>query len=77
MEKSKASKGWVLVVDDEASILELLCQRLSCEGFDCESCSSGQEALALLRAKSFDIVISDLQMRGMSGRVASERTRVK
>jgi response regulator RpfG family c-di-GMP phosphodiesterase len=67
MDESKTSKGQVLVVDDDPGIPMMLCQKLSCEGFDCESCSGGQEALALLRARSFDIVISDLQMPGMTG----------
>lgn len=67
MNESKPSKGRVLVVDDDPGIPMMLCQKLSCEGFDCESCSSGQESLALLRARSFDIVISDLQMPGMTG----------
>jgi len=67
MDESKTSKGQVLVVDDDPSIPMMLCQKLSSEGFACESCSGGQEALALLRAKSFDIVISDMQMPGMTG----------
>jgi len=71
------SKGRVLIVDDEASIRQLLSQKLSAEGFGCESCSSGDEALLLLQSQPFDAVISDLHMPGMSGLKLLEETRAK
>ncbi len=69
------SKGRVLIVDDEASIRQLLSQKLSGEGFGCESCSSGEEALLLLQSQPFDAIISDLHMPGMSGLKLLEETR--
>ena len=67
MENRQSPKGSILIVDDEPSISFLLSEILTTEGFDCQSCSSGQEALTLLQEKDFDIVISDLQMPGMTG----------
>jgi len=60
-------RGRILVVDDERAICAILAERLSLEGFECCSCSSGKDALALLAEETFDSVISDLQMPGMTG----------
>ncbi len=60
-------RGRVLIVDDEAAVCELLSEKLTREGFACRSCCSGNEALSLLEQQSFDAVISDLRMPGMSG----------
>jgi putative nucleotidyltransferase with HDIG domain len=67
VENEPTPRTRVLVVDDDPSIVRLLRQKLVAEGFDCQSCSSGQEALTLLQEKSFDVVISDLQMSPMTG----------
>jgi putative nucleotidyltransferase with HDIG domain len=61
------SKSRVLVVDDEAGIVKLLCETLSFAGFDCRGCQSGYKALDLLACDRFDAIISDLRMPGMNG----------
>lgn len=66
-----------LVVDDDPSVCALLGEMLSAEGFACESCSGGTQALDLLEQHSFDAIISDLQMPGMSGLVLLEQCRKK
>ena len=58
----------VLVVDDEGSIREMLSIALSMEGYIVETSSSGQEALPLIEAESFDAIIMDMKMPGMEGR---------
>ncbi len=62
-----ASSGRLLIVDDEVAIGKLVSERLRLEGFDCATCSSAEEALGLLEQREFDLVISDLNMPGMSG----------
>jgi len=57
----------VLVVDDEPSVCRLLREHLTTQGFSCQSASSGKEALELLAGGTFDVIISDLRMPGMSG----------
>jgi putative nucleotidyltransferase with HDIG domain len=64
---NEASKGHVLVLDDEAAVCALLSERLTMEGYDCKTCSSGEEALATMQREPFDLVISDIRMPGMSG----------
>jgi response regulator RpfG family c-di-GMP phosphodiesterase len=56
----------ILVVDDEPEINNVLCDLLS-EHYECAPANSAEEALALLRQQSFDLVISDITMTGMSG----------
>ncbi len=57
----------VLLVDDEASVLDSFCRGLR-KKFKVTTASSGQEALELLkRSPNFAVVISDMRMPGMSG----------
>ncbi len=59
--------GRVLVVDDEPAVCSVLNEALDREGYRCRTCSSGEEALNLLREERFDVVITDLYMPGLSG----------
>jgi putative two-component system response regulator len=60
------SKARLLIVDDEPEIRSVL-QDFLCESYGCAAASSAEEALALLRAEKFDLIISDISMNGMSG----------
>jgi len=64
---SSLGRGRILIVDDEQGIRCLLSDALGSEGFDCSNASAGAEALKLLDAQSFDALISDLRMPGISG----------
>lgn len=57
----------VLVVDDEPDILRLLSLRLQSTGYDVETASSGNDALAKLGVCRPQVVITDLRMAGMDG----------
>lgn len=57
----------VLVVDDEAEMLALLRTYLSREGYDVKTAPSAEIALQLLEDQDFDVVLTDLRMRGMDG----------
>lgn len=60
-------KSRILVVDDEESIREFLEIMLRKEGFEVTTAEDGQKALDTIKKKSFDLVISDLQMPNMTG----------
>jgi response regulator RpfG family c-di-GMP phosphodiesterase len=64
---NEPSRGRVLVLDDEPAVCALVSERLSMEGYDCKTSSSGEGALAAMQQESFDVVISDIRMPGMSG----------
>ena len=57
----------ILVVDDNAANRDLLARRLVREGYRVSAAESGASALALTAAESFDLVLLDLMMPGMSG----------
>lgn len=57
----------VLVVDDEASIRETLCQMLASDGYDVQAVEDGQQALERLWTVPYDCLLVDLRMPGMDG----------
>ena len=60
-------KPRILVVDDEESIREFLEIMLKKEGYEITTAEDGERALELVKKKSFDMVISDMQMPKMNG----------
>jgi putative two-component system response regulator len=57
----------ILVVDDEPIIARLVAQRLQQRGYACATALGAQEALEKITADGFELVISDINMPGMSG----------
>ncbi len=57
----------ILVVDDELSMREFLSILLEREGYDVSVAGSAEEALRLIELSLFDLVLSDVQMPGLSG----------
>jgi CheY-like chemotaxis protein len=57
----------ILIVDDEAALMRALCETLREQGYDAEGFTSGQNALAALQEKQFDLLLTDLMMPGMDG----------
>src|SRR5438270_2189023 len=56
----------ILVVDDEDGVRNLFASFLS-ESFDCTTAASAEEALLLLAARPYALVISDVMMPGRNG----------
>jgi diguanylate cyclase (GGDEF)-like protein/PAS domain S-box-containing protein len=59
--------GSLLVVDDNEPNRDALSRRLRQRGFDVAVAADGAEALALSAASSFDLVLLDVEMPGLSG----------
>jgi diguanylate cyclase (GGDEF)-like protein/PAS domain S-box-containing protein len=59
--------GSLLVVDDNEPNRDALSRRLRQRGFDVAVVADGAEALALSAASSFDLVLLDVEMPGLSG----------
>lgn len=57
----------VLIIDDEPHIARFLSFIVERGGYLAETAGSGEEGLALLRAASFDAVLLDLDLPGISG----------
>ena len=57
----------VLVVDDEASIRDLLSKTLALAEYDVDAAPDGRSALERMRLYPYDLLIADLKMPGMDG----------
>jgi two-component system NtrC family sensor kinase len=65
---STASGRAVLVVDDEAEIRDTLRDILAGARHHVECACSGREALALLAARHYDVILTDIRMPDLDGR---------
>ncbi len=67
--KHKSSPTRILFVDDEPQVLKVLQMSLKSMGHEWEMVfvESGEQALALMDQKPFDIIVSDMCMPGMTG----------
>lgn len=61
------SKNKILVVEDDAGLREALVDTILLAGYDCVEADSGESALLLLQKHQIDLIVSDVQMGGMSG----------
>jgi len=61
------SRPRVLVVDDEASIRDLLAKTLALAEYDVDVAPDGRSALERMRLYPYDLLIADLKMPGMDG----------
>lgn len=59
--------GRLLIVDDEVELMTALSETLTQHGYETQGFTSGAEALAALRAGSYDILLADLMMPGVDG----------
>lgn len=57
----------ILVVDDELFFRKLYCDLLQEEGYRVDVCENGEEAMAVMRRKPVDLVLTDMVMPGCSG----------
>ena len=66
MEPAENHKPKILIIDDEELIRSLLVDLLG-DVYQCSDAASAEAALAALSQSTFDLVISDIDMGGMSG----------
>src|SRR3990170_6726199 len=69
------SKGRILIVDDSRLSRTFCTDILAADGFDVETACSGMEALNLLKAWDFDLVILDLILPDISGQEVLHRSK--
>lgn len=65
----------LLIVDDEPNVRYVLERILTKEGYGISTASNGEEALKMLNSTIYDLVISDIQMPGMTGVELLKKTR--
>lgn len=62
-----STPGSILIVDDEQAIREPLVTLLEMEGYSIETSESGEDGLARLAERPFDLVLLDFALPGMDG----------
>jgi two-component system NtrC family sensor kinase len=60
-------KGVVLVVEDEAALGAAVAEALSDAGFEVDRAGDGEEALACVKARPYDLIVCDLKMPRLDG----------
>ena len=61
------SKYSIMVIDDEKIVGDMAKLSLEQEGYAVETFLNGESALARLEQKPFDVVVTDLKMKGIDG----------
>lgn len=61
------SPSRILVVDDEEIVREIFYTGILRAGYECHTAPSGIAALEMLERTAYDVVITDIQMPGLSG----------
>lgn len=59
--------GYVLIVDDNADTRDIIARSLRKIGLECECAENGQQALAMIAARTPSLIISDLMMPKLNG----------
>ncbi|NOJ80229.1 sigma-54-dependent transcriptional regulator [Myxococcus xanthus] len=57
----------LLILDDDAGVVDFLCESLDARGYEAVGRTSPEEALALFERESFDLVITDVEMPRLRG----------
>lgn len=61
------TRGVVLMVDDDATLLRSVARVLKSRGYDVTTAATGEEAVTLVANRRFDVVLSDISMPGIDG----------
>ena len=64
---STGERPWVLVVDDENIIAQLIADVLGGEGYEVDTAPHGLAALDRLAVRTYDAILSDLRMPELDG----------
>src|SRR5438128_6563058 len=67
IEMPSSATGSILIIDDEAGIRESLQTLLELEGYDVETAANGEQGIARLGERSFDLVLLDLALPDHNG----------
>ncbi len=63
----------ILIVDDDKDMSQLLAEILGGESYEVNISYTGEEALAKIKENSYDLVILDYKLLGISGLVVLEK----
>ena len=64
MEKSKLR---LLVVEDEKKLCDMIAKSLHLAGYEVDMCNDGEQALEMIYAELYDLIVLDLNLPGVDG----------
>ena len=73
--KKKAKKAKILLIDDEADLVETIQWMLQSSGYDIVSATNGKEGLELATRERPDLIVLDIRMPVMDGHEMLKRLR--
>lgn len=65
----------ILICDDEVDVTVVVAELVRRAGIEADTCTSGAEALRMLAARPYDLVVLDIMMPGMDGYRVCQRIR--
>jgi excisionase family DNA binding protein len=63
----QSARPRILVVDDEASIRDVLAKTLAMSDYDVDVAADGRAAIDRMRLNNYDLLVTDVRMPGMDG----------
>ena len=57
----------ILIIDDDEAFRELLSLILQRKGYMTDSADTGEMGIAMIQKQSYDIILTDMRMSGISG----------
>jgi len=75
MQSGGAMSARILVVDDDDDVREIFREKLSHHGYEVETATNAEDALAHVKEIDPDIILTDLKMPGMTGLELLEKVR--
>jgi CheY-like chemotaxis protein len=76
-ESESTARASILVIDDDPDVREYVVASLEEQGFDVQEASEGPAGLRLFSGQTFDLVVLDFIMPGMSGAEVASSIRVQ
>jgi DNA-binding response OmpR family regulator len=60
-------KQWILIIEDEQDLIDMLSEELSRIGFSVLSCSRAADAIRIVRNQKFECILLDMRLEGGTG----------
>jgi DNA-binding response OmpR family regulator len=57
----------IAYIEDDMDSLSIFCKRFKAEGIECDCFETAEDALKKIEAGSYDLLISDIRLPGISG----------
>ena len=67
VKKIEKNKLRLLVVEDEKKLCDMIAKSLHQAGYEVDTCNDGEEALDMIYAEMYDLIVLDLNLPGLDG----------